>query len=377
MSRVRSSVACSSWGRGLWHGLAVLLVWAITRASAADAWPAVPGAVFAVPSADITKPVVAFDGKGRPLLAFEAAPRARGLIGRCHEFVCDGGSFHAREAGGWVGRRVAEADAFSIEATLVPAVAPPVVTARLEAAAATGTVLAFADDTAEDVALVQGAAGLGMRVAGGPAIDLFAVEAGRPVHVVVCGGDGRWTAYRDGGAVASGRLPANATRWGERQLVLGASWKGDGPWRGRLEGVAIFPRVLTAAEVAAEARAAAALRADRKPARQVRFRGTLVRQAETADVAEIRPYTRSLSAAAYRVDEVVAGDWAEPTITVFHWMVMDGRRLPLADRQAGAEVDLIVEPLAEHPQLESSRRDELTDGDLAADVFYCESEPPR
>ena len=109
----------------------------------------------------------------------------------------------------------------------------------------------------------------------------------------------------------------------------------------------------------------------------MRFRGTLVRQAETADVAEIRPYTRSLSASEYRVDKVVAGDWAEPTITVFHWMVMDGRRLPLADRRPGEEVELVVEPLGDHPQLESSRRDELTDGDLAAEVFYCESEASR
>jgi len=370
MIHARFRVAGALRGCSLWSRLAVGLVWTVAvsaAARAADAWPAIPGAVFAVRSADITKPVVAFDGKGRQLLAFEAAPRDRGLIGRFHEFVCDGGSFHAREAGGWIGRRVAEAEAFTIEATLVPAVAAP---------AEPGTVLAFADDAAEDVALVQGSAGLGIRVGVGPTIELFAVEAGRPVHVVVCCGGGRWTAYRDGRSAAGGRLPAAATRWGERQLVLGASWMGDGPWRGRIEGVAIFPRMLTADEVAVEAGAVTAARADRRPARRVRFRGTLVRQAETADVAEIRPYTRSLTAAQYRVDKVLAGDWAEPTITVFHWMVMDGRRLPLADRQAGAEVDLIVEPLAEHPQLESSRRDELTDGDLAADVFYCESERP-
>ena len=127
----------------------------------------------------------------------------------------------------------------------------------------------------------------------------------------------------------------------------------------------------------AAAAPAAALRADRQPARQVRFRGTLLRQADTTDLEAMRPYSRSLTAAEYRVDALLAGAWAEPTITVLHWMVMDNRRLPLADRRPGAAVELVVEPLEDHPQLESSRRDELTDDDLARDVFYCESEASR
>jgi hypothetical protein len=334
---------------------------------AAEAWPAVPGAVFAVRDADIRHPVVAFDAKGRGLLAFHAAARGRALVGRHFEFVCDGGSFHAGDAGAWIGRKVGDAKAFTLEVVLVPAVARP---------PTTGVILAFGDDDREDVALVQTAAGLGLRLGGGEVIDLFAVEAGRPVHVVLACGAGRWAAFRDGKPAADGPLP-EPTAWGERELVMGAGWSGAEPWRGRLEAVAVHPRALSSEEAAAEATAAAILRAGRRPARQVRFRGTLVRQADTTDVAAMRPYSRSMTAAEYRIDELLAGEWADPTITVLHWMVMDNQRLPLADRKPGATVELVVEPLDDHPQLESSRRDELTDGDLAAEVFYCETEASR
>lgn len=356
---------------GLWRlvpavaaTLAVTTSW-LRPAPGADGWPAVPGAVFALRNADITQPVVAFDAKGRQLLAFNADARGSGLFGRFHDLVCNGGSFHARDAGAWIGRQVAASGAFTIEATLLPAAAKP---------EADGIVLAFADDDGEDVALVQGKDGLALRLAG-RRIPLFPVESGTAAHVLVACGGGRWAAYRDGRPAGDGPLPEGGGQWGERQLVFGAGWSGAEPWRGRLEAIAVFPKSLSAEDAAAEATAAAALRAGRKPARPIRFRGTLARQAETTDPAAMRPYTRSLTAAEYKVDKVLDGEWAEPTIVVLHWMVMDGKRLPLADRTPGATVELVVEPLEDHPQLESSRRDDLTDGDLAAEVFYCESEP--
>lgn len=346
--------------------MALTTLW-LRPAPGEEGWPAVPGAVFALRGADLTKPVVAFDAKGRQLLAFNAASRGRGLVGRFHEFVCDGGSFHARDAGTWIGRKVAETGAFTVEATLVPAAVKP---------SDSGVVVAFADDAGEDMAIVQDEKGLALRL-GGKQVELFAIEPGEAVQVLVACGDGRWSAYRDGQPAAAGDLPDGTGRWGERQLVFGSAWSGKEIWRGRIEQVAVFPKALSAEEAAAEAKAAAGLRADRKPARQVRFKGVLLRQAETTDPADMRPYTQSLTAAEYRVDEVLAGEWAEPTIIVLHWMVMDGEKLPLADRKPETAVELVVEPLEEHPQLESCRRDDLADGDLAADVFYCESEEPR
>ena len=84
-----------------------------------------PGAVFALRNAHFKTPVAALDAKGRELMAFNCAPRGRGLFGRFYDLVCDGGSFLARDAGPWVGLQVARSGAFTIEVTLTPAESPP------------------------------------------------------------------------------------------------------------------------------------------------------------------------------------------------------------------------------------------------------------
>jgi hypothetical protein len=344
----------------LWLGVAL----GSAGAAPAPEWPKVPGAVFALRNGSVTTPVVAFDTKGRELMAFNCAPRGRGLLGRFHELICDGGSFHARDAGPWLGLQVAKSGAFTFEVTLTPAEAP---------AKTPGVVLAYGDDEGEDAALLQDKTGLSLRLRGTPPVVLFAAEAGKPVHVLITRDKEQWVAYRDGRQAGSGPLAASAPAWGTRQFVMGAAWSGSEPWRGRMEGIAVFPRALTAAEATGEAAASRALQAGRKPASTLRFRGTLVRQAKTSALEAIRPYTRSLSAAEYKIEEVLAGEWKEPSITVLHWMIMDSKRLPIADRKSGTAVELSVERLDQHPQLEECRRDEL-EGDIDADLFYCESD---
>lgn len=349
-------VVLSSLMLSLWTGMA----------TAADepAWPKAAGAVFAFRSADVAAPLIAFDAKGRDLMAFNCMARGRGLFGRFYELVCDGGSFHAKDAGTWVGQQVAKSGAFSFEVMLTPAEAQP---------KTLGVVFAYGDDKIEDVALLQDKNGLSLRVAGNQAVGLFAPEVGKPVHVLITCEKDKWAAYRDGKLVRSGVLAKSAPAWGTREITMGATWSGADLWRGRLEEIAIFPRALTAEEAAAEAVAVRALQAGRKPATTIRFRGTLLRQARTSQLAEILPYTRSMTAAEYKVEKVLAGKWKQPTIMVLHWMIMDAKRLPIADRKPGVEVELSVEPLGEHPELESCRRDDL-EGDVDADVFYCESE---
>ena len=345
---------------GLWLGVTP----PHAAAAQAPAWPKVPGAAFALRNGSPTTPVVAFDDKGRELLAFNCAPRGRGLLGRFNDLVCDGGSFHAQQAGPWIGLQVAKSGAFTLEVTLTPAQAP---------LKTPGVVLAYGDDAAEDAALLQDKGGLSLRLGGTQLIKLLEPEAGKPVHVLIACDKEKWVAYRDGRTVQSGPLAASAPAWGARQLVMGAAWSGADPWRGRMEELAVFPRALTAEEAAGEAAASKALQAGRKPATTVRFRGTVLRQAKTSDLVAIRPYTRSMTAAEYKVEQVLEGEWKQPTITVLHWMIMDSKRLPIADRKLDTAVELSVERLDQQPQLVECRSDEL-EGDIDADLFYCESE---
>jgi hypothetical protein len=336
--------------------------WLISAAAAtAGEWPAVSGAVLAVRTTKTTDPVIAFDAKGRELFGFSFAARGRALPGSAFEMVCDGGSFLARDAGKWIGTKLATAPGFAVEATIVPSLGRP---------ESPATVLSYG----ESFALRQQGAGLSMTLGGGDAVELFPVEAGKPVHVLISCGGKEWTAYRDGKKAAAGTMPATRASWAQADLVMGSQADGTQPWRGRMEAVAIFPLALTAENAASQADAAAALRAGRPNVTALRFSGTLVRQASTSSLEDIRPYSRSLTAAEYKVDAVLSGDWKEPTITVLHWMIMDGKRLPLADRKPGTAVELSVRPLAQQPQLEGSRRDELPDTDLDAELFYCETE---
>ena len=362
MRRRNSGTHLLALAAGLWLGVTPHPA----VAAQAPEWPKVPGAVFALRNGNPVTPVVAFDAKGRDLMAFNSAARGRGLLGRFHELFCDGGSFVATDAGTWIGMQVGKSGTFTLEATLTSAEAPP---------KTPGVVLAYADDKGEDAALLHDKNGLSLRLGGSQTITLFAPDVGKPVHVLIACGKEKWAAYRDGKPSGSGPLATGAPAWGTRQLVMGAAWSGADPWHGRLEAVAVFPRVPTAAEAAAQAVASNTLRAGRKPATTLRFKGTLVRQAKTSDMKQIQPYTRSLTAAEYKVDKVLAGEWKQPTITVLHWMIMDGKRLPIADRKSGATVELSVEPLDEHPQLESCRRDEMAEGEIAVDLFYCDSEP--
>lgn len=336
--------------------------WLISAAAAtAGDWPAVPGAVLAVRSTKTTDPVIAFDAKGRELFGFSCAARGRALPGAAFEMVCDGGSFLARDAGKWIGTKLATAPGFAVEATIVPALSRP---------DSPATVLSYG----ESFALRQQGGGLSMTCGGGAAVELFPLEAGQPVHVLISCNGKEWTAYRDGRKAAAGSLPATRASWAQADLVMGSQADGSEAWRGRMEAVAIFPVALSAENAASQAEAAAALRAGRPAISPLKFRGTLVRQATTSSLEDIRPYSRSLTAAEYKVDAVLSGDWKEPTITVLHWMIMDGKRLPLADRKPGTAVELSVQPLAQQPQLEGSRRDELPDTDLDAELFYCETE---
>ena len=325
----------------------------------AGVWPSAGGAVLALRGMRVTDPVVAFDAKGRELLGFNWQMRGRALPGRWFELVCGGGTFVARDAGTWIGAKVSGSGAYSVEVT---------VTAAKESGS-DGVVLGYVGGGKEVVGLAQEKGGWVWRQAGQKPGMLFPVVAGKPEHVVVTSGAGKWAAYRDGEMVGSGKVAGGGLRWAPGELVIGSA-----EWRGRVEAVAVFPRVLTGEEAGAEAKAAKGLTGGRKEGEVIRFKGKLVRQAATSALEDIRPYSRSLTAAEYRVDEVVSGTWREPVITVLHWMIMDGKRLPLADRKPGEEVELTVMPLDGQVQLEGSRRDELADGDLDAVLHYCEAE---
>ena len=173
-------------------------------------------------------------------------------------------------------------------------------------------------------------------------IALFAPEAGKPVHVLVACDKEKWAAYRDGRAGRHRAAAGRRGRWEPRELVMGAAWSGADPWRGRMEGDrGVSPCADGRGSGRQKRPRCRALQAGRKPATTVRFKGTLVRQARTSTLEEIRPYTRSLTAAEYKVRpgarrRVDTADHHGPALDD-HGQPAPAHRRPQAGRGGGTE----------------------------------------
>jgi hypothetical protein len=207
------------------------------------------------------------------------------------------------------------------------------------------------------------------------------LRAGRPVHVLVGYSPGRQVVYLDGlaGRDVAKALDANAWQgdffhWKPGALVVGAGEDGSRSWRGAVEGLAIYDRLLGPDEAAENSRRYAAERARRTPVPQSRVMATLRRCSRIPTLDQIAPYRQALAVCEYRVDRVVAGTipgaaGASPsTIRVARWVILDGATLAPAK---GASVPLTLEPFRDNPQLESL----FLSNDLGGDLGGSSSTP--
>jgi hypothetical protein len=136
-----------------------------------------------------------------------------------------------------------------------------------------------------------------------------------------------------------------------------------------VEGLALYDRLLGADEVAENARRYAAERARRTAVPRVQALATLQRCSRIPTLDEIAPYRQALAVCEYRVDRVVAGTLAGPTVRVARWVILDGATLT---PPKGASVPLTLEPFNANGQLESIylSNDLPKTGATASPLFY-------
>ena len=77
----------------------------------------------------------------------------------------------------------------------------------------------------------------------------FALADASAFHLAVTYDGTHLRAYRDGTPVGETARSGNFSTWAAQHLTFGGQGKDQQPWAGRIEGVAIWSRVLTAAEV--------------------------------------------------------------------------------------------------------------------------------
>jgi hypothetical protein len=206
-----------------------------------------------------------------------------------------------------------------------------------------------------------------------PRVELFELPAGRPAHVVITYEPGRLTAYLDGEAlVGSAEAQSGFYHWRNVPLTFG-----DGRWRGRLEGVAIYDRVVSAAEAAEAHRLARARLAARRAVPRSVVEARLVARSRVPTLAEISPYREAVFAVDYRVERTLEGPPVAAELRAVQWAILDGTAQPVTRAAAGERLRLTLEPFAAQPQLESVYLADTLEGGRGQPFYVVDAAPVR
>ena len=289
--------------------------------------------------------VFALGKDGRPIESYNVSPdgllsRGMAMLDRDNVMLLRKGSYEAQFVGGSVAAALSRAGAFTIEACITPS-APAGKTTR--------TIVSLAPmrkPGGAALALVQTGRRLGLALGPArgdrPAVDLCDLQAHATCHVAVTCRPGRLTCYRDGRQVASSTEVGRAFKAdGPYRLVFGDTYAGDSDWPGRLEGIAIYARELSAGEVERNHRARLALSAKRPKVPILKIRATLLEQSDPPRPGS-NPYYRALAISLYRVDKVIEGTYDGREIVVAHWARWRNTLLPFCKAPIGQRFDLVL-----------------------------------
>ena len=180
------------------------------------------------------------------------------------------------------------------------------------------------------------------------------LSAGKATHVVVTyGGDGL-AVYVDGRMTFPAPLAVgDFGDWSEGQLLLGGIDANREAWSGNLGGVAIFDRVLGAAEVLSDHRRYRAIGAARKAIDKFKVKAKFPARPDIPTPKDVLPYPSALVFCKYQTTPLPGDNQPPPTrFLVAEWAVLAHKAVPL-DRKKGQTYTLILERFEDNPQLDS------------------------
>ena len=343
-------------GRARFCALLAVLVAAISLTVGAGAgeppWPGSrDGLVLAWRCAN--RPAEVVDPATGSSRIFRVEPQGAARFGRFFEMDPRGGFFVGEGAEGAIVAACKKTQHLTLEAMIAPA--------DLQESGP-AAIISLASPQACDLLLGQERDRLVLRLGtssaaagGGTLADLGPLEAGRLQHVLITYQPGRLACYRDGEAAAVATpVSGDFSAWSAAPLTFGAGPAGEKPWKGRLEGIAVYNRFLEPAEAKARFGPAAARVKGRTAAERVTLEARLVAMTPTPDPKSVAPYVRVLVAGEYEVEKVVEGRCDAKRILAAHWAILGGRVLPAA-ASPGARQRLALERFDDHPELESER----------------------
>ncbi|MAF08901.1 hypothetical protein CMK11_00480 [Candidatus Poribacteria bacterium] len=205
-----------------------------------------------------------------------------------------------------------------------------------------------------------------------PETALCKIAAGRYTHVVVTYSPGRLVCYRDGvKALDTDRIKGDLANWERHHLIFGDEWRDSRDWRGAIEGVAIYRRVLDAAEARANYEAYRRVLESRDAVPELDARAKLLTRSDVPSLSEIQPYREALVVYEYDVENVMSGQDVAGRIRVAHWAILDGETLAVARWDEGQSLRLHLEPFANNPQLETFYMSDTLEPDFDVPLYYA------
>lgn len=270
--------------------------------------------------------------------------RGRALHTRYFQFAPNGGWGDTGEAGKKIGRTLADSGLATVECTLSPA------------GKQRGTILAFisrgnpvltVEQDGDTLVVVKNSGQKSLRWPG-------LLKIGESHHLALLFDGSSVELFSDGTSIGKEPLSMNF-----KTLAVDAFTLGDraGEWYGTLENIAVYNRLLAAADIKGHARSADIRRTQRppSPASALVVEGTLLETTEIPSPDSIGAYRRALVVNTYSLDRLVEGEYAGDRILVAEWAILD-REVVKAYRNSPETERLMLEKFDDHPELEGERQ---------------------
>ena len=187
-----------------------------------------------------------------------------------------------------------------------------------------------------------------------PEVELMQLPSGRKSHVAITYAAGRLTGFLNGEEIyTTDEVQGGFFHWRSLPLTIGADVRGRSTWRGSLEALAIYNRVLAPEEIRDNAAHHERRLAGREAVPRWILRAWRSECSRVPTLEEIAPYREALVVCDYQVVETLEGDYRESSVRVARWAIQDGQRLDLPPGDGRATGRLVVERYLDNPQLES------------------------
>jgi hypothetical protein len=167
----------------------------------------------------------------------------------------------------------------------------------------------------------------------------------KPHHVIISWDEKRLACYVDGKKVKE-IDPSPATLLTQSGIRFA-----ENAWRGTFEHVAMYNRFIEEPEAAKNAAVVAEELARRKALPRIEVQAKLVAKSKIPEPGKMAPYRNALVVNEYEVEKVLKGKYAQKTIRVVQWGMLNLKPTPLAAQEPGTSVKLVLETFIDHDEL--------------------------